>query len=84
MVDPHTADGLFVAQQFLRPPVPMVCLETALPVKFEEVILEALDKPVPKSAELQAMERRPQRTEPMGQDVEALKEFIRQHALVAS
>ena len=30
------------------------------------------------------MERRPQRTEPMGQDVEALKEFIRQHALVAS
>jgi threonine synthase len=84
MVDPHTADGLFVAQQFLRPPVPMVCLETALPVKFEEVILEALDKPVPKSAELQAMERRPQRTEPMGQDVEALKDFIRQHALVAS
>lgn len=84
MVDPHTADGLFVAQQFLRPPVPMVCLETALPVKFEQTILEALDMPVPKSEELQAMEQRPQRTVAVSQDVEALKEFIRQHALVAS
>lgn len=84
MVDPHTADGLFVAQQFLRPPVPMVCLETALPVKFEQTIREALDMPVPKSEELQAMERRPQRTMAVSQDVEALKEFIRQHALVAS
>ena len=84
MVDPHTADGLFVAQQFLRPPVPMVCLETALPVQFEQTILEALDMPVPKSEELQAMEQRPQRTVAVSQDVEALKEFIRQHALVAS
>lgn len=84
MVDPHTADGLFVAQQFLRPPVPMVCLETALPVKFEQTILEALGTPVPKSAELQAMEQRPQRTVSMQQDVGALKAFIREHALMAS
>lgn len=84
MVDPHTADGLFVAQQFLRPPVPMVCLETALPVKFEQTILEALGIPVPKSAELQAMEQRPQRTVSMQQDVDALKAFIREHALMAS
>lgn len=83
-VDPHTADGLFVAQQFLRPPIPMVCLETALPVKFEETMLEALNEPVPKSPELQAMEKMQQRTLSIGQDVEGLKDFIRQHALVAT
>ncbi len=62
----------------------MVCLETALPVKFEQTILEALGTPVPKSAELQAMEQRPQRTVSMQQDVDALKAFIREHALMAS
>ncbi|RNE49540.1 threonine synthase [Corynebacterium alimapuense] len=42
MVDPHTADGIKVARQWAaQTQTPIVCLETALPVKFSETIEEA-------------------------------------------
>ncbi len=42
LVDPHTADGVFVAQQFAdEVDTPIVVLETALPVKFADTIMEA-------------------------------------------
>ena len=34
MIDTHTADGLKVAREHLQPGVPMIVLETALPIKF--------------------------------------------------
>ena len=42
MLDPHTADGVKVAREW-RSEIdgPIVCLETALPVKFSETIEEA-------------------------------------------
>ena len=44
VIDPHTADGVTVAKSYLDAGegVPMVCMETALPVKFEHTIKEAL------------------------------------------
>jgi len=42
MIDTHTADGLKVAYEHLEPGVPMIVLETALPVKFADTIVEAL------------------------------------------
>jgi threonine synthase len=42
MIDTHTADGVKVALEHLRPGVPMMVLETALPIKFAETIVEAL------------------------------------------
>ncbi|MEO7160699.1 MAG: threonine synthase, partial [Polaromonas sp.] len=44
MIDTHTADGLKVARAHLQPGVPMVVLETALPIKFAETIEEALGR----------------------------------------
>lgn len=41
VIDPHTADGVKVARQYLGEE-PMLVLETALPVKFAETIMEAL------------------------------------------
>ncbi|MCP5750543.1 hypothetical protein NL359_36060, partial [Klebsiella pneumoniae] len=41
MIDTHTADGLKVARDHLDPTVRMIVLETALPAKFEETIVEA-------------------------------------------
>ncbi|MDU6013373.1 MAG: threonine synthase, partial [Corynebacterium sp.] len=43
LVDPHTADGIKVARGAQREGLetPIVCLETALPVKFAETITEA-------------------------------------------
>lgn len=45
-IDPHTADAITVARQFAaaeeNDTTPLVCMSTALPVKFEETIHEAL------------------------------------------
>lgn len=42
LIDPHTADGVFVGQGFKHDDTPMICMATALPVKFESTIQEAL------------------------------------------
>ena len=42
-IDTHTADGVKVALEHHQDPnVPMIVLETALPIKFAETIVEAL------------------------------------------
>ncbi len=44
IIDPHTADGVAVGLEYFDDGegVPLVCMETALPVKFEHTIEEAL------------------------------------------
>ena len=42
MIDPHTADGLKVGLEHREPGVPLICMETAQPAKFEDAIREAL------------------------------------------
>ena len=83
VIDPHTADGVYVARQYLRAGVPMLCLETALPTKFEETILEALGRPAPRPAGLAALEALPQRVQAISQDVAVLKALIEKEALRA-
>ena len=83
VIDPHTADGVYVARQYLRAGVPMLCLETALPAKFEETIVEALGRPAPRPAGLAALEALPQRVKAISQDVPALKALIEKEALRA-
>jgi len=78
-IDTHTADGLKVATEFREPGVPMVVLETALPAKFEEAIVEALGQPAQRPDDLKGLEDLPQRFEVMEADVEAIKQFIVQH-----
>ena len=42
LLDPHTADGVKVARDWAeKVETPIICLETALPIKFAETILEA-------------------------------------------
>ena len=80
IIDPHTADGIFVARQFLEPGVPMVCLETALPAKFGETIEEALGRPAPRPPGFENIESLPQRVTAMTRDVTLLKAHIAQWA----
>jgi threonine synthase len=44
MIDTHTADGLKVAHEHREAGIPMVVLETALPIKFAATIVEALGR----------------------------------------
>jgi len=75
-IDPHTADGLKVGLAFREPGVPLVCLETALPIKFEETILEALGRKPACPEAFRDLEDRPQRVTVMAPDVDKVKAFI--------
>lgn len=79
MIDTHTADGLTVAFELREADVPMIVLETALPVKFEESIQEALGQAPVRPQGMEQLESLPQRFEVMAADVEAVKRFIQVH-----
>jgi len=79
MIDTHTADGLKVGSELRTPDMPMVVLETALPAKFEQTIVEALGRQPQRPAGLQGIEALPQRVQVMDVSVDAVKRFIEQH-----
>ena len=76
MVDTHTADGLKVAQHFREAGIPMVVLETALPIKFASTIVEALAREPERPAKFTGIEALPKRVRVMDADVQALKAYI--------
>lgn len=77
VLDPHTADGVFVARSHVEPGVPMLVLETALPAKFPEIVLEAIGQTPPVPAAVQGLESLPQRFDVMDADPEQVKARIR-------
>jgi len=80
VVDPHTADGIKVAEACREPEVPMICLETAQPAKFAETIREALGFEPERPPGLERLESLPQRFEAIEPDAEAVKRYIARHA----
>ena len=80
MIDPHTADGMKVGLEHREPLVPLICLETALPVKFADTIRAALGRDAERPAELAGLEKLPQRFEVIRNDAGALKRYIESHA----
>ncbi|MEE4377106.1 MAG: threonine synthase [Candidatus Competibacteraceae bacterium] len=84
IIDTHTADGIKVGLEYHEEDVPLVCLETALPAKFEESIQEALGRKPERPAGYDDIERKPQRFEVMDADLTALKDYIAEHALQRS
>jgi threonine synthase len=80
VIDPHTADGVKIALRLREARYPMICLETALPVKFDETIVEALGQHAPRPPGFGGIERLPQRFEPMKPDAGLLKRFIEARA----
>jgi threonine synthase len=80
MIDTHTADGLKVAREHLDPGVPMIVLETALPAKFADTIVEALGRQPERPAALEGIEQLPKRFTVMRVDAQAVKRFIADNA----
>ena len=80
VIDPHTADGVKVAREHLAPGVPMICLETALPAKFAETIVEAIGREPERPAGYADIESRPQRFTVLPADVGRLKAYIEAQA----
>jgi threonine synthase len=78
-IDTHTADGLRVGLAHRQAGVPLICLETALPAKFEATIQEALGRPPKRPSGYENIEALPQRCEVMDADVSAVKRLIEKH-----
>ena len=79
LIDPHTADGVKVALEHLEPNVPMVVLETALPIKFANTLLEATGQNPPMPEAFKDLEKSPKRFVTMPPDVAQIKAYIAQH-----
>ncbi len=76
LVDTHTADGLKVGLAHREAGVPLICLETALPVKFAESIQEAIGQEPQRPVGFENLENLPQRFVVKDADVAAVKAYI--------
>ncbi|MEY2946970.1 MAG: Threonine synthase [Pseudomonadota bacterium] len=79
MIDTHTADGLKVAVPLAKPGIPMLVLETALPIKFAATLVEALGREPDRPAKFEGIEALPKRVQVMPKSVDAVKKYIAQH-----
>lgn len=72
LIDPHTADGVHVAHEWIsRVAAPIVVLETALPVKFAATIKEAIEVEPEILARFAAIMDAPRRVVDLPNDVQA-------------
>ena len=76
VIDTHTADGLKVALELRDKNTPMLVLETALPAKFEDALVEALGTIPPRPSSLHGIEDLPQKFTVMDASNTAIKDFI--------
>jgi len=76
MIDTHTADGLKVAREHIAPGVPMIVLETALPIKFAATIEEALGQRPARPARFEGIEDLPKRVKLLPADAAVIKRHI--------
>ena len=79
MIDTHTADGVKVAREHLKAGVPMIVLETALPIKFAATIVEALGQEPSRPAKFEGIEALPKRVKVMPADAGLVKAYIAEH-----
>lgn len=77
LIDPHTADGVKVARE-LRNQVdtPIVCLETALPVKFAHTIKEATGREPDLPDRFTTIMQAERHVTDLPNDVDVVKDFI--------
>ena len=79
MIDPHTADGVKVARDHLQPGIRTIVLETALPLKFEDIIREATGQQAPRPTSVAGLEQRPRRCELIAPSADAVMAYIARH-----
>lgn len=76
LIDTHTADAVKVARSMIKPGIPMIVLETALPIKFAETVKTAVGfEPQLTSAQADMMAL-PQRVTQIAPSVERVKAIV--------
>jgi len=76
LLDPHTAVGVHVAEGWLDPEEPMICLATAHPAKFGEAVKLAVGKDIARHPRLDALEGLPTRCEVLPNSASAVRDYI--------
>ena len=75
LLDPHTAVGIAAAKRFPTNS-PVVCLATAHPAKFPEVVNEAVGRDIAYHPTLEALEGLHERKTKLSADINEVKKFI--------
>jgi threonine synthase len=81
LLDPHTAVGVHVAEQYLQDNIPTICLATAHPAKFSQAITDAIGQEAHHEI-LDKVANAPTRCKVLPNDEQAVREFLREHAHV--
>jgi len=81
ILDPHTAVGVKAAEKHKTAGVPMVCLATAHPAKFREVVGEAIDTLPEIPSALSGIFEAESRCEIMEAKNSDIRKYLLQHAL---
>lgn len=80
LLDPHTAVGVTVAQEFRSDDEPMICLATAHPAKFPEAIREATGEDLAYHPMIDALAGQATRFDVLPADVEAVRHYVEERA----
>jgi threonine synthase len=78
VLDPHTAVGVYVAEQFKVEGAPTICLATAHPAKFTQAIIDAIGEGVHHPT-LDALTDAETRCESIANDIDAVKAYLVEH-----
>jgi threonine synthase len=68
-----------VARDHLQPGIRTIVLETALPLKFEDIIREATGQQAPRPASVAGLEQRPRRCKLIAPSADAVMAYIARH-----
>lgn len=84
ILDPHTAVGVKAAKDFRTGGVPIVCLATAHPAKFGDVVKQAIGISPEIPASLEGIMDKETRCKLMAADKNAIQHFVAEHSLESS
>lgn len=82
LLDPHTAVGVYVAEQHMDRNEPMICLATAHPAKFPQAIHDAVGADIARHPVLEKLKDAPTRCVEQPNDVEAIRRYVEARAAV--
>jgi len=81
VIDPHTADGVFVGQKVRRPGEQLVCVETASPIKFGAIVKEAHGFTLRTPQRFVSVKTGLEKVLTIGPDIDALRRIIEERAI---
>ncbi|MFT5698360.1 MAG: threonine synthase [Desulforhopalus sp.] len=84
ILDPHTAVGVKAATTFKTGGVPIVCLATAHPAKFGDVVKKAINISPEVPEVLHGIEDKETKCELMAADKNAIQSFVAKHSIKSS